>query len=352
MISPALIGIIAAAKNAVMSGAVDWWRKIVINRTPDSSASWDNYGIRYVFAKGVDAENVKITFQAAPSNDLKITKCYIGKLSGTYGFSGSPVQVKFAGSDSFTISDGAKITSDVASITLSASDRLVVSFGIDSASGSIQSMASALLPYCTVYAKEFASSEYADTSPSGYIKRTNIVNCVDCVEVGQSDPEFSYIINPVYSNVPANWKNYTVRVVIPKEKFLDSFSKVAAIFIGDADLSSSITYGPVYIGFSAGTPAYAFDDTPDQLEFGGSSTGTSSAGELITTDELSLSIDDSKDVVLSFHIPSYSGSGAPSILNSNGFSTYYKSGNDAATKAASGYNTWSSAPAFIDLQVR
>lgn len=104
--------------------------------------------------------------------------------------------------------------------------------------------------------------------------------------------------------------------------------------------SGQLELSKVYIGEAAasGDP-YDFAATPTQVFFNGgnAATGLLNASEKIASDTISISVDATKNLVISFYCPTNGIAGTVETLAN--FTAYTKSGDDAATVNASGYST-------------
>lgn len=131
--------------------------------------------------------------------------------------------------------------------------------------------------------------------------------------------------------------NTTFRVRISSSQFVagNGGSKIRITLEGAT--SGSITFSAIYVGKAASSGSYAFATTPQQVLFSGSSSVTPPTSSTVVSDEVSFSLDTSSDLVVSLYA---SGSGTVRAKTTlTGWATYYKSGNDASTVAATGYTS-------------
>lgn len=133
------------------------------------TTGWDNYTIRNVFPNAVLSGDTgttgRVTFRGATGSGSQFTNVYIGILSGTYGFAATPVPILFGGSSTLTLGVSAEQVSDEFSLTVGASDALVISF-YDPTGGANGHASTNQTPAGSCYWK--LGNDASNTSPTGY----------------------------------------------------------------------------------------------------------------------------------------------------------------------------------------
>ena len=138
------------------------------------------------------------------------------------------------------------------------------------------------------------------------------------------------------------WGGLTLRQKIPASAFASGSMIRLTLRAGTG---AACVIGKAYIQQKAASgDAYDFASTPVQLLFSGSAGVSIAAATELVTDPLSFSVDDSKDHVVSMYITS-GDTARKSTLS--GWSSYYKTGDDAATVNATGYSSSSFAANLI-----
>lgn len=152
-------------------------------------------------------------------------------------------------------------------------------------------------------------------------------------------PSASVALN---ANNSAGWSGYTILTVIASAQVSNTGGSKIRVTV-DAPSASTYVVGAAYIGLAAtsGDP-YDFESSPGpvQLTWGGSATPTFSAGSVNLSDEIVFSIPASRGLVFAMY--SASSSTVRVIAAATGYSSYFKSGNDASTVNRSGYTDYTS----------
>lgn len=135
----------------------------------------------------------------------------------------------------------------------------------------------------------------------------------------------------------AGWSGFTLRQRIASAAISNTGgTKVRVTFV--ASTAGGFVIGNAYIGHQAASgDAYDFEATPTQLTFNGGNAGaTVSAGSSIVSDEITFTIEASKNLIISMY---FSGTSAVRSGNNGSWQAYYKNANDAVTVNATGYTT-------------
>lgn len=103
-------------------------------------------------------------------------------------------------------------------------------------------------------------------------------------------------VHSAYSN---NWHNYTVRTMVSRFVLPAGATKFRVTFTAAA--SAGMEIDKCYIGLSR---LLTFDSTPEPLLFSGSAGTIVPAGGSVLSDETELSYDGTRDLCISFYIPS------------------------------------------------
>jgi 6-phosphogluconolactonase (cycloisomerase 2 family) len=145
----------------------------------------------------------------------------------------------------------------------------------------------------------------------------------------------------------SGWSPVTIRHVIDAGQVLVSGSSVQLVF----KASGAGVFAPtkVYIGHvGGGADPYDFEFAT-QVTFNSGSAGFSiSAGATITSDIISFGLDATRDLVVSYYMPTDDGMATTTGLT--GWSTYHKLGDDASTTDASGYTDYTPSRTSLGLQ--
>lgn len=151
----------------------------------------------------------------------------------------------------------------------------------------------------------------------------------------------------IYSNTTWDasdgWNGHTVRVWLPASQITQS-AETLTLKLGYKD--ADWTFAKVYIGHAAASgDAYDFDGTQVQVLFSASAGGTVSVGGL-TSDEITYSLDETKNLVVAIYLAS--ATTVPKHAIGSGETCYYCSGDDAATTNTGGYSTSASQVQMVD----
>jgi hypothetical protein len=142
-----------------------------------------------------------------------------------------------------------------------------------------------------------------------------------------------------YTSSESGWAGQTFRFKIPVSKVYNSCASFKLEF---ARVSNDWQIGKCYIGEQATSgDEYDFKNVPTQVLFGGSA-GKIFNADAILSDEVTLALDYSKNIIISLYIVTLSYipiGGVAGIVS--GYKSWYKSGDDASTQNATGYSAWS-----------
>lgn len=134
----------------------------------------------------------------------------------------------------------------------------------------------------------------------------------------------------------SGWNGYTIREDMSTALLGGSATKMKFTLQAASGSSALVSAAYVQIAAASGDP-YDFDTTPVQILFGGSGSVTVPASSTVTSDEVALSIDGTRPLVMSVYF------GSPATIRAysgtSGFTSRYKFGNDATTVDTSGYFT-------------
>lgn len=138
----------------------------------------------------------------------------------------------------------------------------------------------------------------------------------------------------------AAWSGYTYRFKIPAAKVYNSCASLKLEF---ARITHDWQIGKCYIGEQAASgDEYDFQNAPTQVLFGGGA-GKVFNADAILSDEVTLALDYSKNIVISLYIITLTYLPAGGVTGTySGYKTWYKSGDDASTQNATGYSAHSS----------
>ena len=114
-------------------GHVPAWRTIVDLTPAGSSSGWTGYTLRHVYSTALiagAATKARMTFRAHPTVSTVVDKIYMQAQAASgdaYDYSTTPIQVTVSGgSTSFTLTAGSELLSDEITITIGASEGLVI----------------------------------------------------------------------------------------------------------------------------------------------------------------------------------------------------------------------------------
>lgn len=134
------------------------------------------------------------------------------------------------------------------------------------------------------------------------------------------------------------WDGFTLRNRI-HSTVLPTGSKIRLTFTAAASGGFSIDAAYVQFRNTAGD-LYDFTTTPIAITFSGLSNVTVTAGNEVVTDEITIAIDGTKDIVVAVHFDATSSIASLSNpLLVSWMEGYYKAADDAATVDASGYTS-------------
>ena len=135
------------------------------------------------------------------------------------------------------------------------------------------------------------------------------------------------------------WGNYTHRLRIAASLVPDVATTKIRITYGAAPGGAGASTTAVYVGVAAATgDAYDFDGAPTEVTFGGASGFSLSAGATILSDEISLVLDGTRDILIAGQTASGQPGDFAGFDGRAGWKAWYKSGADAATQDATGYS--------------
>lgn len=136
------------------------------------------------------------------------------------------------------------------------------------------------------------------------------------------------------------WNGYTHRVRINKS-FLGGMSSTSIRLTYQS--ASNGSYGgasttKVYVGVAASTgDSYDFESTPVEVLFAGASGFSIALGASITSDEVALALDGTKDILIAGQTALGGTSSFSGYNGRSGYQAWYKYALDAATVDAAGY---------------
>lgn len=153
-----------------------------------NNGAWTNFTIRQPFPATLvpcpagGSTKLRFAFQSASAEGLAINKCYVQKISSAYGFSTTPVQVQFGGSNSVLIPANTTQYCDDVTLSLSSTDAIVVSAFVPSgASANDAFRALAATGSGATYYK--AGDDAVNTAPAGYSTVVSLTMFLGALEV-------------------------------------------------------------------------------------------------------------------------------------------------------------------------
>lgn len=134
------------------------------------------------------------------------------------------------------------------------------------------------------------------------------------------------------------WDGYTHRLRVRKALLSSPSEKIRLTYKAHPSGTGASTTA-VYVGIASDSgDDYDFDGAPVEVTFGGFSGFSLAAGATILSDEIALSLDGTRDILISGQTASgQPGSFAGYVSRLPNWSAWYKLGADAATANASGY---------------
>lgn len=134
-----------------------------------------------------------------------------------------------------------------------------------------------------------------------------------------------------------SWNGYTLRQPVPAASISVSGTKMRTTFEGGS--VEGVTLSAVYFQEAAAAgDAFDFATTPVQVTFdGGSGSVVIGAGASKLSDEITVTVDETKSYVFAFFINGGTGSDTVRRVSDSG-NGYYKLGNDVTTVNATGYS--------------
>lgn len=154
------------------------------------------------------------------------------------------------------------------------------------------------------------------------------------------------IIDKSLATASNGWTNYTIRVVVPVTAMgplpRGTITLVRAKLFGGA--SETFSVEAAYIGQQAASgDSYDFSTTPSQLLFSGVGNVIAPMGGSVWSDWVSLTWDKSTPLVYSIDVATGTTTDMTALSVVAGVTSFYKTGNDAATIDATGYTSYSAA---------
>jgi hypothetical protein len=133
------------------------------------------------------------------------------------------------------------------------------------------------------------------------------------------------------------WSGYTLRVRIEAAQLSNTGGSQVRVTLRGGDLAGA-QIGSCYIGMAAATgDNYDFEATPTQLLFSGVGTATIAANTNLLSDAAVFTVAAGKALIVACY---FSGSTSLAIQSSaTGWTSSYKSANDASTVDATGYTS-------------
>lgn len=148
----------------------------------------------------------------------------------------------------------------------------------------------------------------------------------------------------------SDWEGYTVRFKIPAATWTASGTKIRLTLRGPTVAARSLIIDKMYIGpYDATGATDVRFNTATQITFAGgaSGTGTIVQNGTLLSDEITFTLDESLDYILSFYCNATTADGLPinNGAGNTGWTVNYKLGDEAAlTGVVSGYGTSSGQP--------
>ena len=140
----------------------------------------------------------------------------------------------------------------------------------------------------------------------------------------------------------ANWTGYTFRVIVPSSALIAG-SKVRLTC--RASPMQDISIVQMYVGHAASTgDAYDFESMPTAVLFGGSALASILTNTQTVSDPVTFAVNPAKNLIISTYVNS---GRSCRIATLSGWSTRYKTGNDASTVDATGYSTSAYAASLV-----
>jgi hypothetical protein len=139
----------------------------------------------------------------------------------------------------------------------------------------------------------------------------------------------------------SGFADYNIRNVLGASNLSGSGTQIRVEFQSGTVSGYDLPLSGAYVGEKASSGnSWDFDGNQVQLLFGGSSSKTILSGEKFFSDWVSFSVDDTKDLIVSFAITA-STNNSTAYSSTLGNSMYYKSssGSDVGTTAPSSYST-------------
>jgi hypothetical protein len=155
--------------------------------------------------------------------------------------------------------------------------------------------------------------------------------------LGGAPSEWQTITDGVFTGFSNNWQNNTIRTFISRGSLPAGAIKVRVTF--GASSSTGLRIAKAYVGPSRGM---VFDDTPTQLLFGGvANYDIASANGTILSDELTFTYNGTKDLCISFYVPSDASGAGLNTMGSRGGNAFMGSNWNGGDLANSTGGTWS-----------
>jgi hypothetical protein len=174
IIANPLLSVAAASSSGPGTPVVVW--SLVLS----SAQALGNYDIRNVHSSlSGGGSFVRVRFEAPSSGTYALDKASIGIQSSGGDMTATPVELLFSGVSGFSISNGAQITSDWATLTFTSSSVLLVHTA-NSASSSIPSGTG----NGQYYNAAPGASDYATAALSGYAFQAAVTYGVNQIEAG------------------------------------------------------------------------------------------------------------------------------------------------------------------------
>lgn len=349
MIGAAYFGIVAArvALNAI-SGSGFWLDAYRMTVKSGEEDGYNGYTVRWrIPASALRATGslARVRFMPGASG-MALAKAYIGIAkagdASEVDFDATPTQLKFDGGAAGKTSS-IEFVSDPLAFTVDGTAPILVSayFSGTTALCKLQGLPSA---GSSTYYKS-SVDQAATVDVSGYSSST--VNAVgllavevdDVANVADTDPVNYTAIGP--SKFGVSWGNYTIRVVCAASRLADVVSATAQVRLsGNFFGSNGGTITKCYIGAAkAASDAYDFDGAPTQVLFGGAAGATVAAQADLWSDPVSIALDGTKPVMVSFYCASGSLAQTQISQFAEDWTCFYKAGDSAATQDTSGYTS-------------
>lgn len=336
MLTPALLGSIAASVAQDSAPAARWWDTAPEAASFSTQSGYSDKTVRVVLYAGLLAgSKLRFRFQAQASGSMSASAAYVqlGGAGDSYDYSGDPVEIKFGGASGFSLGTDEYIDSDEVVLPVTLADRIVVAFHSNT---SVLRRSSNYVPGQRAFYK--SGNDLATVDASGYTEVANPLGLVR-VQAYDLEPERTTVYEWATSSRNDTWSNYNARLILPAG-FFGTATKLRFRLLAR---TAGYTVDSMYIGHKAGAgDVYDFAAAPTQVLFGGSGSKVIGVHEVAVSDDVSFSVNSSTEMIIAMHIAT-GGTSVPNNSLPAGAAMRYKSGADeSSTVDVSGYSSTSS----------